>query len=105
MNLVATRTHSGRVLKPAPDSFPPLTQFTVYLRPTDFSEFRYVVRPWFIRTGFTVIHSGVVQNYVEPYPYACLCQDYAEVEGSVPYGLVRMAPHPQDDPKIMETWI
>lgn len=69
-----------------------LTIWTIYDRPADFPE-GFVVRPW------TVTRGGVVPGgaYVAP--------SLEDARAAVPAGLFRMDRAPDDDARIVETWL
>ena len=64
--------------------------FVIYDHPRDFPD-HYVVRPFILD---------------EPQLVGCLCATLDEARDTVPaYADFRSPPHPDDDPKIVETWI
>jgi hypothetical protein len=69
--------------------------WVIYDHPTDQPEF-YIARKWLIRWGNST-----------PTPTAELRAGLtlAEVRNKLPYGLVRLERNPNDDAKIVESWI
>lgn len=72
----------------------PVLIWTVYDHPTDYPEF-YVARLFEVRAGQTKITNSVLVT-------DSLDTIRSEMQQR---GLVCMSRHPDDDPKIMETWI
>jgi hypothetical protein len=72
-----------------------LSLFTIYDHPTDVPEpFGFVVREWHIRK------EGAV-----PDPEARFAMTLEEARTLIPPGLYRLERNPEDDPKIVETWL
>jgi len=72
-----------------------LSLFTIYDHPTDVPEpFGFVVREWHIRK------EGAV-----PDPEARFAMTLEEARALIPAGLYCLDRNPEDDPKIVETWL
>ena len=63
--------------------------WTIYDSPTDLSG-RFFARKWLLDQPTNQVLQG---------------QTLEELRGKLPQGLARLAPAPQDDPCIVETWL
>jgi hypothetical protein len=82
-----------------PEHLPPpkeaiMTVWVIYERPRDFPQ-GYVLRAQYAMRG----------GAVKPSADAWYADDADKLRAIVPFGLARMPRMPDDDPKIVETWI
>lgn len=74
----------------------PLSLWTIYDHPTDVPEpFGFVVRRWLVATDVETAPDSEVK----------FAMTLEEARALVPPGLYRLDRDPNDDPKIVETWI
>jgi len=70
-----------------------VNQWTIYDRPKDYPD-QFVARCWRISPG-----------KLQPTGDMFTGDTLDEVRALLPYGLVRVTRYPDDDPKIVETWL
>jgi hypothetical protein len=70
--------------------------YAIYYNPKDYPG-KYVVRRW-------AIQEGNPEPVPDKDPMAVV-DGLSEARKAVPAGLVRIQPHPEDDPVIVESWI
>lgn len=71
-----------------------LSHFVIYENPSDYPG-RFVVRRF-------VIDGSALKVAVHP---AAICDTIEHARFVIPDGFMKMMPHPDDDPVIVETWI
>ena len=85
------RGHPGNV-KPLKQDIEPLTIYTIYERPKDYTNF-FVVRRWTVEHGKNKAQECGLADTLE------------EARKLVPWQCVRLARMDKDDPVIVENWI